>query len=248
MTEEATSPARFPADIAALFDDAQRRTIALFREVKAAVGPGMTERDIVDLMEARANGHGFDRWFDRPHVRFHAPRRMPHLPDGEDKSRVGTIVEIDAGPADADAYGDFGTAFVIGDGPEPDVVRQSRELLRACCGFASRWKCTGEVFVYADAWARNRALTLGDSNSVGHVCFPRLGRTAPLWPTLARAAIVARRHQVQWFNHRRMHGLYALQPRLVAGENGCGFEEMILIDGDSKRALGRDSFDEIGSL
>lgn len=248
MTAEASSPTRFPADIAGAFDDAQRRTIALFREVKAAVAPGMTEKDIVDLMEARAGGHGFDRWFHRPHVRFNAPKRMPHLPDDEDKAREGTVIEIDAGPADDGAYGDFGTAFVLGGGPEPDVVRQSRELLRACCGFASRWKCTGEVFVYAEAWARNRTLSLGDSNSVGHVCFPKLGRTAPFWPKLARAAIVARRHQIQWFNHRRMHGLYAVQPRLVDGPNGCGFEEMILIDGDVKRALGRDSLDEVGTL
>lgn len=248
MTDDATNPTRFPADIAGAFDDAQRRTIALFREVKAGVAPGMSERDIVDLMEARAPGHGFDRWFHRPHVRFNAPRRVPHLPDDEDKARVGTVIELDAAPADAGAYGDFGTAFVVGGGPEPDVLRQSRELLQACCGFASRWKCTGEVFVYADAWARNRSLSLGDSNSVGHVCFPKLGRTAPLWPKLARAAIVARRHQIQWFNHRRMHGLYAVQPRLVAGDNGCGFEEMILIDGDEKRALGRDRFDEIGTL
>lgn len=248
MTEEATSTARFPADIADAFDDAQRRTIALFREVKASVAPGMTEKDIVGLMTARAPGHGFDRWFHRPHVRFNAPRRVPHLPDDEDKARNGTVIELDAAPADDKAYGDFGTAFVVGGGPEPDIIRQSRELLEACCGFSSRWKCTGEVFVYADSWARNRALSLGDASSVGHVCFPKLGRTAPLWPKLARAAILARRHQIQWYNHRRMTGLYAVQPRLVDGEHGCGFEEMILIDGDEKRALGRDRFEDIGTL
>ncbi len=248
MTDPAQAPVRFPADQVDAFDDAQRRTIALFREVRDAVRPGMTERDVTDLMEARKAAHGFDRWFHRPHVRLNAPRRMAHLPDHGRKLAAGMVIEIDAGPADDAAYGDFGTAFVVGGGAEPAIVSESRELLRACCGFASRWKCTGEVFVYADAWARNRCQTLGDSNSVGHIVFPRLGRTAPFWPHLARAAILARRHQIQWFNYRRMHGLYAIQPRLVDGEHGCCFEEMILIDGDVKRVLGRDSPDEAGTL
>ena len=101
MSEETTTPTRFPPEIAAVFDDAQRRTIALFRSVKAEVATGMTERDIVDLMETRAGDHGFDRWFHRPHVRFGAPRRMAHLPDSSLTAEHGTVVEIDAGPASA---------------------------------------------------------------------------------------------------------------------------------------------------
>ncbi len=47
-------------------------------------------------------------------------------------------------------------------------------------------------------------------------------------------AIQKRRHQVHWFNHRRMHGFYALAPRLVRGDQACGFGEMVLIDGETR--------------
>jgi hypothetical protein len=248
VTDTAQASHRFPADMVAAFDDAQRRTIALFRQVRDGLEPGMTERDIVDAMEARAPDHGFDRWFHRPHVRFGCPARVPHLPNSKTVSKKGTLIEIDAAPADDSAFGDFGTALVMGGGPEPEIIQHARELVRACAGYASRFKCTGELFVYADAWTRNRGLNLGDSNSIGHVCFPKIGRTAPMWPYLARAAIIARRHQIQWFNYRRLHGLFALQPRVVDGKLGCCFEEMIIVDGDIKRVLGRDNFEECGTL
>ena len=43
-----------------------------------------------------------------------------------------------------------------------------------------------------------------------------------------------------------MVGIYAVRPRLVNGDKALAFEEMIYIDGDVKRVLGRDSADEIG--
>ena len=68
------------------------------------------------------------------------------------------------------------------------------------------------------------------------------------WPRLARAAILMRRNQVEWFNHRRMSGIYAMQPRLVSETQGVAFEEMVLVLEHGQRVLGRDSIDEVGTL
>lgn len=242
------SEATFPPELLAATDDAQRRAIAVARRTQAALAEGMMPADVEALLRSGATEAGFTAWFHPPQVRFGGPVR-PGLRAAPKPLRRGTLVELDLGPANAHAAADFGTAFVFGaSGPEPAVLSQARALLRASAGFASRWKCAGEVYVYADAWARNRNASLGGAGDVGHVLFGPVGRTAPLWPHLARAAIRMRRHQLHWFNHRRMHGLYAVRPRFVQAGHGCAFEEVILIDGDTRRPIGRDSWDELGTL
>ncbi len=249
MSEEApsTTPSLDP-EVVSAFDRAQSATIALARHVVGQLREGMSEAEIADLAVAAAPQHGFDRWFHRPEVRFNAPKVEP-LTLGRAKAlKVGTVVEIDLAPANATAFGDFGHALVFGGGDEPDVLRESRALLRGAVGFASRWKCTGEVFVFAQAWANNHNYSLGEATSVGHRCLPPEGLLAQAWPRLSKAAILMRRNQIEWFNYRRMAGLYAIQPRLVVGDHACSFEEMVLIDGDTKRVLGRASLDEVGTL
>lgn len=240
--------AQFTPDLVAAFEDAQARTIALLRAARDGLEDGMTEKDVVDRIEALAEQAGFADWFRPPYVHFNCPERPAFVPSGRVGLQRGTVVEMDACPATAEAYGVFGTVVVHGGGPEPELVAQAREACRAAAGFSSRWKCTGEVYVYAQAWANNRRFGL-DSDSIGHVCFPRLGRTAVAWPRAARAATLMRRHRVQWFNPRRMHGFYALQPRITQDGRGCAFEELILIDGDEKRVVGRPGgLAEIGTL
>jgi hypothetical protein len=164
------------------------------------------------------------------------------------KIEAGTIIEIDLAPANADAYGDFTTTVVFGAREEPDLVRESRELCVATCGFSSRWKCTGELYVFADAWSNNRRGSLGGVEAIGHACLPRRGHTGWAWPYVARMAIQMRRHQVHWFNHRRMHGFYAIAPRFNRNERACGFGEMILIDGDTRTIIGREDGSAMGTL
>jgi hypothetical protein len=53
---------------------------------------------------------------------------------------------------------------------------------------------------------------------------------------------------VEWFNHRRMSGIFAIQPRLVWKGNGLSFEEMVYVDGDRKRVLGRDRTEDMCTL
>ena len=157
-------------------------------------------------------------------------------------------MEINLAPSNESAFGNLGHAFVFDSDEEPEILAQARELCRASCGFSNRFKCTGEVFVFAQAWAVNRSKSLGRARSVGHRCFPRSGRSGLHWPKMARAAIYLRRNQIGWFNHRRMDGIYAIQPRLVSPQKGLSFQEMIFVEEHGQRILGRDHFDEIGTL
>jgi hypothetical protein len=230
------------------FVRAQTETIAAVARTVAALERGMTELDVAKRLEDEVNDRGFVTWFQRPRVLFGAPIRPPLRMSETRKLTRGTLVEIDLAPANADAYGDFTTTVSFGMDEEPELVRDARTLCAASCGFASRWKCTGEVFVFADAWANNRLASLGSAGAIGHACLPRRGHTGWAWPYVARMAIQMRRHQVHWFNHRRMHGFYALAPRLVRADHACGFGEMVLIDGDTRSIIGREDGSAPGTL
>ncbi len=235
-------------ELRAAFEHAQTETIAAVARTVAALDTGMSELDIARRLEAEVADRGFVSWFQRPRVLFGAPVK-PRLRMSEDqKLAVGTLVEIDLAPANADAFGDFTTTIAFGVDEEPPLVKDARDLCRATCGFASRWKCTGELFVFADAWSTNRRGSLGDADAIGHVCLPRRGRSGWAWPYAARAAIQMRRHQVHWFNHRRMHGFYALAPRFVRKDRACGFGEMVYVDGGTRMVVGRADGSKLGTL
>ena len=83
---------------------------------------------------------------------------------------------------------------------------------------------------------------------MGHVILAREGLLDSVWPQGARVACLMRRNQIQWYNPRRLVGCYAVRPRLVSGDVGLAFEEMIYVDGDVKRILGRDSLAQVGTF
>jgi len=164
-------------DLRAAFVHAQTETIAAVARTVRALDTGMSELDVAQRLEAEVDNRGFVTWFQRPRVLFGAPVRPPLRMSADRALKRGTIVEIDLAPANADAYGDFTTTICFGVDEEPEIIRDARALCAASCGFASRWKCTGEVFVFADAWANNRLASLGDADAIGHACLPRRGRT-----------------------------------------------------------------------
>lgn len=243
-------PAHQPLDSETLeaFDQAQRDAIRVLGQAVSQLAAGQTEADVVELVRSLAAAAGFTAWFHEPEVRFGG--RLDKLYRASSSSRLaeGTLVEIDLGPATDRAYGEVGLALSFGKGEPDPLVAQARELCRATCGFANRWKTVGELFVFANAWAINHRMSLGDSKAVGHVCLNREGMGELGWPLGARAATLMKRNQIQWYNPRRIAGLYAVRPCLVSGDVGLAFEEMIYIDGDLKRVLGRASVDEIGTL
>jgi hypothetical protein len=249
-TDRFSTPANMstlPPEIAA-FDHAQRMTIDLMRTVVDNLEEGMSELAVYNLALEQAGAFGFTDWFAKPEVRFDGARSMFHRPSAKRILRKGTLVELDLAPSTGNAFGDFGIGFAFGTDDEPMIVSEARDACKAVCGFASRFKTVGELYVFAESWANNRRVSLGGARSVGHMVPLCEGVFATAWPKSARMAIFLRRCQVHFLNPRRVIGIYALSPRVVANGQAMCFEEMIYIEGDEKRILGRNSEEEIGTL
>ena len=235
-----------PPEIAA-FDHAQRMTIQLMRTVVDSLEVGMSERDVYDLAMEQAGSFGFTDWFAKPEVRFDGARSVFHRPSTSKRLVKGTLIELDLAPATDTAFGDFGIGLCFGSNQEPAIVTEAREACRAVCGFASRFKTVGELFVFAESWANNHRVSLGGARSIGHMVPLNEGMFTMSWPRTARMAIFLRRCQVHFLNPRRVIGIYCLSPRVVMDGKAMCFEEMVYIEGDHQRILGRDSSDDIGT-
>lgn len=228
------------------FDDAQRRTLELLRAVTGQLSAGMSERDIVALAESCAEGRGFVGWFNKPEARINPKTSGLYRPSASQKLTPGALLQLNLAPATEAAFGELGVTLAF-QAEEPQVVSEARLLCQAACGFASRWKCTGEVFVFAEAWCNNRRMSMGKTRSIGHACFPREGLAGSAWPKASRAAVMLRRNQIQWYNHRRMTGVFAISPPVFLDGHLAKFEEMVFIDGTQKVIIGRSSAEEIGT-
>ena len=57
-----------------------------------------------------------------------------------------------------------------------------------------------------------------------------------------------RRYQVQWFNPRRLQGIFALHPFITRHEQFAGFAELLFVQDDQKIILGRSDISEVGIL
>ena len=227
------------------FEQAQVATIALMRDVVSSLDVGMTTADIHSLAMQKAQQRQiFTGWFHRPEI---------FLNRGESRRSTatalqpGTIVQIDLAPATENAFGDFGYSFTF-QGDEHPSVHEAREVCKATCGFASRFKCVGELFVFAQSWSNNHRLKLAARHHIGHACLPREGLIRQGWPMGARLSIRLRRNQIQWYNPRRISGVYAINPPVLHQNRMVAFEEMVFVDGDQKVILGRASLDEVGTL
>ncbi len=233
-----------PAPIAA-FDDAQRRGLALLDEVVARLQVGMTPEDVARMAREGAATHGFTGWFHGPEVQRSADlaggwsRRLGRtdrkpLEDGE-------LVTLDLGPATADAFADIAYTVLVGRGAAPKVLTVAETCVRACLGYASRWKTVGEIQVFAQAWAVNHRMELA-AETVGHRVLPREGWLENGWPRSAHLATRLRRNQVHRLHPVRMAGMFAVRPVVKDPRTGlaAAFEEIVWIDGEQKRILGRD--------
>ncbi|HND33109.1 MAG TPA: M24 family metallopeptidase [Myxococcota bacterium] len=240
-------PPALPPEIAA-FDEAQRRTVGLMRAVAAALAPGMRAGDVVRLAKELAPKEGFSGWFHEPVVRIGAAIGQDPLRARLDRGELqpGTLVNIDLGPATQEAYGDLGTTLCLPGAPEPEGLPMVRELAKGCTGYCSRWKTMGEIFIFAEAWCRNRGMLLLDKDSVGHRILPLEG-----WhrqPALARLALRWRPYRLHRLNFRRMDGIFSINPTAQVGEISASFEEVVYIHEEVRRVLGRNSLDEVGTL
>lgn len=236
--------------VVAAFDDAQRRAIRMMADVVARLESGMFARDVVELAETRLGEHGFTTWYHPPEVAVGAAiaKGGLRLPSRGEAISAGTLVSIDLGPGTAEAYGDVGLTRAFGADEEPHVLREARECVRASCGYASRWKTCGEIFVFAAAWAVNNRLTLANESAVGHRVLPRDGLLARGFPKSAHLATLLPRNRLHRLHPVRMDGMFAVRPVLSDGAHAAAFEEMIYIHDDVRCVLGRDGLADIGTL
>jgi len=230
-------------EIISAFAHAQARTIHLAAQALTELSGGAAPQSALAGLEAAARAAGFTGWFAAPRLLVNGRGDV----DLSRPPRPGSLVELSLAPLDPDAFGAFASTVRVGGGDEPPMLREARELCRSTCGFASRWKSTGELFVYATSWANNRRKSLGEATDVGHLCFPRRGRAGWVWPYAARAAVGLRRHQIQWLNPRRMRGHYFVYPRLHGDGLSAGFGELVVVDGDLKAIVGRESLAEVAT-
>ncbi|MCB9777730.1 MAG: M24 family metallopeptidase [Alphaproteobacteria bacterium] len=242
-----------PAAHLEAFEAAQRGALDLLRDLTPRIEAGMTEHDVHALAHERGEALGFSTWFRAPIVRFAAPATVSWTdrPSARRTLDAGMIVELEVAPGTPDAFGNAGTAFVFGGSTDPDVqatVDSAAELCRACVGFSSRWKCVGEVFVFAEAWANNRTASLGGQTSVGFQAIPPTAAMLGVWPGGAWGLSLLRRNQVQYFNPRRMNGIYVLRPRFVKDGRGASFSEMVYVTPDAKHILGRGGIEDVARL
>lgn len=231
------------------FDDAQRRGWRLLSQVARQIVVGMSEVDIDALAQQHLKDHGFDRWFHGPHIRV-GERTLVGMSRASTKARVaeGALVMLDLGPANGDCFADVGVTLRIGEGPEPDVLKQARECVRGCVGFSSQWKTVGELYVFAKAWATNHRLELASERAIGHEVLPPEGVFRFGYPRSAHLGTLMSRHRIHFLHPVRMAGMWAFRPVFSDGKQGAAFEEVISIRGDEKRILGRDSLAEVGTL
>lgn len=234
------------------FDDAQRRAIALTAGVVKRLEAGMSERDIHDIAESRLSDHGFSGWYHPPEVRVRPFGDGSLLKRASAEARLapGDLVSIDLGPASGAAYGDFGTTvtFAPQDDTELAVLSVARDCIRACCGYASRWKTSGEIAIFAQAWAVNQRMTLAHKESIGHRVLDKSGMLAVGFPRSAHVATLLRRNQMHRLNPVRLQGMFAIRPEVDDRGHRASFEEIVYVDGDQKGVLGRGSNAEVGTL
>jgi len=230
------------------FDGAQRRAIAMLKDVRGRLEAGMSERDVVELAETRLDSHGFDRWYHPPEVRIGPDAGgggLLYRPSARTKLEPGMLIGIDLGPATDTAYGDIGFTLCFG-ADEPKVVKVARENVRACCGYASRWKTVGEIFVFARAWAVNNRMELVSEGAAGHRVLPKEGLLATGFPRSAHAATLLPSNRIHKLHPIRMKGMFAIRPAVKHGDLSAAFEEVIWIQDEQRKVLGRDDEDEIG--
>ena len=229
----------------AAFEDAQSRTFALLADVVRSLRSGAGEDECVRFAIRSAEAHGFLGFFRPPVVRFDPTAQRFALPSRR-TLRSGMLVEIVLMPVTREALGHVAITIPFeGDGdPRCDGAR---ETCRAVLGFANRTKTSGELHVFAKAWANNHRARL-TGRSIGFHCPSREGAFGVAWPRGAWALTRLRRHQLEHLNPRPLRGVYAVRPRIAIGAHAASFGELLYVDGEEKTIVGRGSLDDVGVL
>jgi hypothetical protein len=231
--------------VIAAFEDAQTRAFALLADVVRSLRSGAAEDACVRFAIRSAASHGFLGFFRPPVVRFDPTAQRFSLPTRR-ILRSGMLVEIVLLPVTSDAVGHVAVTLPF-EGEGDPLCDGARETCRAVLGFANRTKTSGELHVFAKAWANNHRARL-PGRSIGFHCPQPEGAFAVAWPRGAWALTRLRRHQLEHLNPRPLRGVYAVRPRIAMGARAASFGELLFVDGDEKTIVGRNSLDDVGAL
>ena len=229
----------------AAFEDAQTRAFALLVDVVRSLRSGVGEEACVRFAMRSATARGFVGFFRPPIVRFEPTAQRFAVPSRR-TLRPGMLVEIVLLPVTRDALGHVAVTFPFEADGEP-LCDAARETCRAVLGFANRTKTSGELHVFAKAWANNHRARL-TGRSIGFHCPSREGAFGVAWPRGAWALTRLRRHQLEHLNPRPLRGVYAVRPRIAMGSRAASFGELLYVDEEEKTIVARDSLDAVGTF
>jgi hypothetical protein len=230
--------------VIAAFEDAQTRAFALLVDVVRSLRSGVGEDACVRFAMRSADARGFVGFFRPPVVRFEPTAQRFALPSRR-TLRSGMLVEIVLMPVTREALGHVAITFPFEGGGDEALCDGARETCRAVLGFANRTKTSGELHVFAKAWANNHRARL-TGRSIGFHCPDRSGAFGVGWPRGAWALTRLRRHQLEYLNPRPVRGVYAVRPRIAMGAQAASFGELLYVDEDAKVIVGRNSLDDVG--
>jgi Xaa-Pro aminopeptidase len=152
-------------------------TFEAVEKIGAAIKPGMTEEEALDLAQQILEDLRMERLWHRNIIRFGESTLMTHR-DFEQPNRVlgqNDIFFIDIGVVWEGHEGDSGDTFVVGDDTEMHAcARAAREIWE---DVAARWRTDrlsgAELYAYADAAAKAAGWRLNTSIKGHRVCdFP----------------------------------------------------------------------------
>lgn len=227
------------------FTAAQVQGFELMNSVLKNLQMGINERQLVKQITEAAPKFGFNHWFSRPVIHFDYSSRPRIGPSENRVLKPSTVVQIHLKPATDSAYANLGLSFCP-DGNPPPIIAAAKELCTATSTYASHLKCVGELFVFATSWANNHRCRLNNERHIGHQCRGPDGVHGLMWPKSARLHTTLRRHQIQWYNPRRLNGIFAIQPDLSSDDRRAGFAEIICVTEDNRWVLGRENMSDIG--
>ena len=226
------------------FDRDQRQAIHLLNDSLGDLADGMTELEVLRLLENRCESYGFQGFIRRPVVHFNYRPSFRFGPSKNRKLTRGSVVQIHIQPHSKEAFGNIGLSFGYRT-PDIPIISVAKDICVATSTFAGHTKKAGELIVFAQSWATNH-LTELNRESIGHFCYPNTeGLIGTLWPRSMRLLTQLRRFQIQWYNPRPLDGIYALHPDIKQDNRRAGFAEMIWVSPEERIVLGRDSLDDL---
>lgn len=147
-----------------------RKAIAITQELMTMVPtllkPGMTERGVAWILEARARELGAEKFSFEPIVAFGPHTSRPHHRAGDRKLKKGDLVQIDIGVFYKGYSSDMSRVFTTG--PLPPAQRKALEAVERVYAAVMKKVKAGAIAKEIDAYARELLKEEGYEGKMTH--------------------------------------------------------------------------------